>query len=65
MKEFRDDRYVIMATRHGVIKKTELSAYSNPRAGGIIGISSMKETADRRANHAGKREILLGTRRAS
>src|SRR5437867_3966535 len=35
VKEFRDDRFVIMATRQGVIKKTELSAYGNPRRGGI------------------------------
>jgi len=39
VKEFRDDRYVFMATRQGVIKKTELSAYSNPRQGGIIALS--------------------------
>jgi DNA gyrase subunit A len=28
-----------MATRRGVVKKTELHAYSNPRAGGIIAIT--------------------------
>ncbi|MDH4229521.1 MAG: DNA gyrase subunit A [Nitrospirota bacterium] len=37
--EFRDDRFVVMATECGVIKKTALSAYSNPRAGGIIAIN--------------------------
>ncbi len=36
---FRDDRNVVMATEHGVIKKTVLSAYANPRAGGIIAIN--------------------------
>jgi DNA gyrase subunit A len=63
VKEFRDDRFVIMATRQGIIKKTELSAYSNPRAGGIIALSLDKgdkliaaEITD------GQREILLGTR---
>ena len=32
------DHYLMMATKNGLIKKTELSAYSRPRAGGIIGI---------------------------
>jgi len=37
--EFVDDRFLIMATRNGVVKKTELKAYSNPRRGGINAIS--------------------------
>ena len=36
VKEFEDDKFVVMGTRKGVIKKTALSAFSNPRAGGII-----------------------------
>ncbi|HLG44560.1 MAG TPA: DNA gyrase subunit A [Nitrospirales bacterium] len=63
VKEFREDRYVVMATRHGVIKKTELSAYGNPRQGGIIALTLDEgdkligvEITD------GQREILLGTR---
>src|SRR5204862_7652712 len=36
VKEFEPDKFVVMGTRHGVIKKTELAAFSNPRAGGII-----------------------------
>jgi DNA gyrase subunit A len=35
VRNFDDGRYVIMATRRGVVKKTELSAYSNPRPSGI------------------------------
>lgn len=38
VKEFRDDRYIVMATKKGIIKKTELSAFSNPRQGGIIAL---------------------------
>jgi DNA gyrase subunit A len=63
VKEFRDDRYVVMATRMGTIKKTELSAYGNPRLGGIIALTLDEgdkligvEMTD------GQREILLGTR---
>ena len=37
-KEFESDKFLVMGTRHGVVKKTELSAFSNPRAGGIIAI---------------------------
>ena len=38
VKEFREDRYIVMGTKKGVIKKTELSAFSNPRQGGIIAL---------------------------
>ena len=34
--EFPEDRYVFMATAHGVVKKTSLSDFSNPRKAGII-----------------------------
>jgi len=36
VKEFPEDKFIVMGTRLGVVKKTELSAFSNPRAGGII-----------------------------
>jgi DNA gyrase subunit A len=38
VKEFEDEKFIVMGTRRGVIKKTALSAFSNPRAGGIIAI---------------------------
>jgi DNA gyrase subunit A len=34
--EFTKDRYVVMVTRQGVIKKSELSEFDNPRSAGII-----------------------------
>ena len=37
-KDFAEDRYVVFSTRKGTIKKTALSAYANPRAGGIIAV---------------------------
>ena len=64
VKEFRDDRYIVMATKQGVIKKTELSAYGNPRQGGIIALSL--DNGDKLIGVEltdGQREILLGTRR--
>jgi DNA gyrase subunit A len=39
VKEFVEGRYVVMCTRHGTIKKTDLMAFSHPRAGGIIAVS--------------------------
>jgi DNA gyrase subunit A len=36
VREWEAGKYVVMGTRLGVIKKTELTAFSNPRAGGII-----------------------------
>ncbi|MCE5243455.1 MAG: DNA gyrase subunit A [Syntrophobacteraceae bacterium] len=38
VKEFTQGHYIIMATRNGVIKKTELPAYGNPRSNGIRAI---------------------------
>ncbi|MCI0525842.1 MAG: DNA gyrase subunit A, partial [Nitrospira sp.] len=61
--EFREDRYVVMATKNGIVKKTELSAYSNPRAGGIIALTL--DEGDRLVAALltdGHQEILLGTR---
>jgi DNA gyrase subunit A len=36
VRDFEEGKYVIMATRKGVIKKTELSDFANIRTGGII-----------------------------
>ncbi len=36
--EFVEDKYVVMATKKGRVKKTELMAYSRPRSGGLIGV---------------------------
>ncbi|MDF0675696.1 MAG: DNA gyrase subunit A [Nitrospira sp.] len=63
VKEFRADRYVMMATKNGIIKKTELSAFGNPRQGGIIALGL--EPGDRLIEVQltdGQREILLGTK---
>jgi len=38
-KNFEGSGTVVMATKQGVIKKTELTAFSNPRAGGIIALT--------------------------
>ena len=42
VKEFSAEQFLVMATRLGVIKKTRMDEYSNPRKGGIIGITLEK-----------------------
>lgn len=39
VKEFSEDRFLVMATEKGLVKRTRLTAYSNPRAGGIIALT--------------------------
>lgn len=39
IEQFEDDKYVIMLTKKGTIKKTPLSAFSNPRPSGIIALT--------------------------
>jgi DNA gyrase subunit A len=39
VREYADDKFIIMATAHGTVKKTALTAYSNPRANGIIAVN--------------------------
>jgi len=62
VKEFPEDKYVVMGTRKGVVKKTQLSAFSNPRAGGIIamGIEEGDEVITVLESD-GKGEIFIGT----
>jgi DNA gyrase subunit A len=64
VREFDDRHYVITASQLGQVKKTVLSAYGNPRRGGIIG---MKLDAGDRVISAqltdGTNDIVLATRR--
>jgi DNA gyrase subunit A len=64
IRQFEVDRYLLMATRRGIVKKTELSAYANPRSGGIIAVT-LDEGDELIAVRMtrGDNEILLGTRR--
>ena len=39
VREFTEGRYIVMATSKGVIKKTNLMAFSNIRAGGLIALT--------------------------
>ena len=63
VKEFEADKFIIMGTRHGVVKKTELAAFSNPRVGGIIamGVEEGDSVIDAQVSD-GNAEIFIGTR---
>jgi len=39
VREFKEGKFVVMATEKGKIKKTPLTAFSNPRKGGILAVS--------------------------
>ena len=62
VKDFDDDRFIVMATQNGIVKKTVLSAYGNPRKGGIyaIEIRDGDELIEARITN-GEYDILLGT----
>ncbi len=63
VREFTPDRYVVMATKYGVIKKCELTEFDNPMSRGIIAIG-LKENDELIAAKlsSGKDLIFLATR---
>ena len=63
VRSFEEGRYIIMATKSGIVKKTDLMAYSHPRAGGIIAINLDEgdKLISTKLTDGGK-DILLGTR---
>ena len=63
VKEFREDQFLVFATKLGLVKKTKVSAYNNPRKGGIVGIGL--EKGDELIGVGlsnGKEDVLLATR---
>ncbi len=63
VRDFSEDKYIVMATKKGIIKKTELEAYSHPRATGIAAIKIREEDeliAVRLSN--GENDVFLTTR---
>ncbi len=66
VKEFPeqdDQQYVVMGTRKGTIKKTDLTAFSNPRPSGIIAMGIEEGDAVIAVEVSdGKEQIFLGTR---
>jgi DNA gyrase subunit A len=63
VRDFAAGSYVLFVTRQGKVKKTELEAYSHPRAGGIqaIGLEAGDEVKTARRTD-GRREAMIATR---
>lgn len=63
VKEFSEDRYLVMLCSNGRIKKSKLSDFKNIRKGGIIAISLNKKIELIEAKLTdGKKDILIGTK---
>ena len=62
VREFQHGRYIVFATKNGLIKKTELMAYANPRPSGIraIGLELGDEVIGVRLTD-GQQELILST----
>jgi DNA gyrase subunit A len=63
VRRFDEGDYVLLCTQSGVVKKTDLDAYANPRRGGIIAINlepGDELIAARRTG--GRHEVLIATR---
>jgi DNA gyrase subunit A len=63
VRAFEEGKYVLMATKQGVIKKTDLMSYSHPRVGGIIALSlDEKDQLISACLTDGTKEVLLSSR---
>jgi DNA gyrase subunit A len=63
LRDFTQDKFLIMTTRNGIIKKSKLEDYSRPRTNGIIAIN-LKGKDELISVHtsSGEDEILISTR---
>ena len=63
VREFTEGKFIVMATKCGVIKKTDLTFFANIRSGGLIalGLDEGDELIATRLTD-GSKEIFLGTK---
>jgi DNA gyrase subunit A len=62
VRDFKDG-YLVMFTKNGTVKKTALTAYSNPRSKGIIAISlDDKDELIAVRRTTGNNDLIIGTR---
>lgn len=63
VQTFDPDKYVMLCTASGIIKKTELSQFANPRRGGILAVDLLEGDALISAKLTdGKKEIIIATK---
>ncbi len=65
-QEFLENNFILFCTKKGVIKKTQVEAYSRPREGGIIalGINEGDSLLEAKLTH-GKNEIFIASRQGN
>jgi DNA gyrase subunit A len=62
VQAFDDTHFIVMGSRKGTVKKTELSAFANPRAGGIIAMGIEEDDAVMAVQLSdGDSEIFIGS----
>jgi DNA gyrase subunit A len=63
VKEFREGQYLLMVTKHGVVKKTDLMEYDTARKSGLAAITLRDEDELIRVKLTdGNQQVILGTR---
>ena len=64
VKEFKEDEYLVMITRQGIIKKTEMASFANIRKGGLIAVNLREDdNLISVMTTNGEDEIFVGTRK--
>ena len=63
LRDFQEGRYIVMATKEGLVKKTDLLSYSHPRTSGIVALK-IREGDELIAVRvtSGEQDIFLTTR---
>ena len=65
VRSFEEQKFVVMATKQGTVKKTSLDAFSNPRKAGVVAMT-INEKGDELIEAAitdGTYEVILATRK--
>jgi DNA gyrase subunit A len=63
VRDFEEGKYIVMATKKGLVKKTELNSYSHPRTGGIVALKIREEDELIGVRvSSGEQDIFLTTR---
>ena len=61
VKEFKADLYLFMTTKKGIVKKTSLEEFSNPRKGGILAINLESDELIDVELTDGSKDIIIAT----
>ena len=65
VKDFSEEKYLVMVTGRGFVKRIELDAFSKPRKGGILGIKLVEDKLVDVKLTSGSDELIIGTKKGS